>query len=352
MGTTDRVDIKRRYVKGSVGGPRPRELCDEGVTISMPLSTRWAPASSRRSHRGCAGVRAAGARRAPVGARWAIELWCTPPAVEMSLRMPPGSCPASRLRPPGPDTGSPVNPGVTAPRCTWCTAGAVAARTSGCSSNRSSRRVTGSSLSTCPAITSPIQATSRQDAPPSSSAPKRCGPSWTRHGPARGIVAHSLGAKAAALAVARGIPVERLVFLAPMGDFSLYLDLFAERHGFGPRIRTGLHRRLDRRLGMPLFDTDIPAMAARTTIRRRCCSSTIPTTPTAPMRRARDSSRLAGRELDDHPWARTSGALPHPAASPRNQRRDRFHRQGDLDSRFAIVGSEVNADRRGPPWPM
>ena len=52
--------------------------------------------------------------------------------------------------------------------------------------------------------------------------------------------------------------VDRLVFLAPMGDFSLYLDLFAERHGFGPRVRTRLHRRLDRRLQMPLFDTDIP----------------------------------------------------------------------------------------------
>jgi hypothetical protein len=25
-----------------------------------------------------------------VGSRWAVELWCTPPAVEMSLRMPPG----------------------------------------------------------------------------------------------------------------------------------------------------------------------------------------------------------------------------------------------------------------------
>jgi hypothetical protein len=25
-----------------------------------------------------------------LGARWAVELWCTPPAVEMSLRMPPG----------------------------------------------------------------------------------------------------------------------------------------------------------------------------------------------------------------------------------------------------------------------
>jgi pimeloyl-ACP methyl ester carboxylesterase len=81
------------------------------------------------------------------------------------------------------------------------------------------------------------------------------------HGPARGIVAHSLGAKAVALAVARGMQADRLVFLAPMGDFSLYLDLFADRHGFGPRIRTRLHRLLDRRLNMPLFDTDISAVA-------------------------------------------------------------------------------------------
>jgi pimeloyl-ACP methyl ester carboxylesterase len=49
-----------------------------------------------------------------------------------------------------------------------------------------------------------------------------------------------------------------------MGDFSLYLDLFARRHGFGPRIREGLRRRLDRRLGLPLFDTDIRRVAPRT----------------------------------------------------------------------------------------
>ena len=79
------------------------------------------------------------------------------------------------------------------------------------------------------------------------------------HGPAHAMVAHSLGAKAAALAVARGAEVDRLVFLAPMGDFAWYLDIFADRHGFGPRIRRGLHRRLDRRLKMPLFDTDIAA---------------------------------------------------------------------------------------------
>ena len=51
------------------------------------------------------------------------------------------------------------------------------------------------------------------------------------------------------------------MFLAPMGDFSWYLDIFADRHGFGPRILRGLHRRLDRRLEMPLFDTDISAVA-------------------------------------------------------------------------------------------
>jgi pimeloyl-ACP methyl ester carboxylesterase len=82
------------------------------------------------------------------------------------------------------------------------------------------------------------------------------------HGRAHAIVGHSLGAKAAALAVARGADVGHLVFLAPMGDFSWYLDVFADRHGFGPRIRRGLHRRLDRRLKMPLYDTDIAAVAA------------------------------------------------------------------------------------------
>ena len=39
--------------------------------------------------------------------------------------------------------------------------------------------------------------------------------------------------------------------------------LRADRHGFGRRIRSGLHRRLDRRLGIPLFDTDISTVATR-----------------------------------------------------------------------------------------
>jgi alpha-beta hydrolase superfamily lysophospholipase len=33
-------------------------------------------------------------------------------------------------------------------------------------------------------------------------------------------VAHSLGAKAAALAAVQGAAIDRMVFLAPMGDFA------------------------------------------------------------------------------------------------------------------------------------
>lgn len=77
------------------------------------------------------------------------------------------------------------------------------------------------------------------------------------HGPAHAVVAHSLGANSTALAAAAGAPVGRLVFLAPMGDFPLYLDWFAARHGFARRIRAGLHRRLETRIGMRLHETNL-----------------------------------------------------------------------------------------------
>lgn len=83
------------------------------------------------------------------------------------------------------------------------------------------------------------------------------------HGPAHAVVAHSLGANATALAAAQGAHVGRLVFFAPMGDFPLYLDLFAARHGFGRRIRAGLHRRLERRIGMPLEETNMARVGRR-----------------------------------------------------------------------------------------
>ena len=73
--------------------------CGDGVVTSdvePPVSRRRASASGRRQ------------RIAPsVGARWAIELWCTPSAVEMKSAMPPGVAgPSPSQAGTGPGTGS------------------------------------------------------------------------------------------------------------------------------------------------------------------------------------------------------------------------------------------------------
>jgi pimeloyl-ACP methyl ester carboxylesterase len=83
------------------------------------------------------------------------------------------------------------------------------------------------------------------------------------HGPAHAVVAHSLGATAAAYALRGGLTVERMAFLAPMADPLPYTRTFAARLGFGERTRTRLVPRLERRIRMPMSDFDVPAMARR-----------------------------------------------------------------------------------------
>ena len=206
-----------------------------------------------------------------IGSRWAIELWCTPPAVEMSLRMPPGVPP-----------GEPVEAAWSGHRIageSWGD-GPTVYLVHGWGGCRAHLGVFVKPLVEAGHRVIAFDLPSHNDSEPGDLAPGRttiveCAEAvraFVRtHGPAHAIVAHSLGAKAAALAVARGAEVERLVFLAPMGDFSWYLDIFADRHGFGPRIRGGLRRRLDRRLKMPLYRhrhrTPWPSPS---TIRRRC----------------------------------------------------------------------------------
>ena len=81
-------------------------------------------------------------------------------------------------------------------------------------------------------------------------------------GPAYAVVGHSLGGAATALAVLDGLPAERLVLVAPMADPIAYTTVFARTLGFGERIRTGFLTRLERRVGRPMSDFDIPARAA------------------------------------------------------------------------------------------
>jgi pimeloyl-ACP methyl ester carboxylesterase len=81
------------------------------------------------------------------------------------------------------------------------------------------------------------------------------------NGPAQAVIAHSLGATAAAFAIRRGLPVGRAAFLAPMADPLPYTRTFAGRLGFGERVRTRLADRIERRVGLPLSAFDVPAMA-------------------------------------------------------------------------------------------
>ena len=198
-----------------------------------------------------------------LGSRWAVELWCTPPAVEMSLRMPPGVPP-----------GEPLEAfwdGHLVAGESWGD-GPPVYLVHGWGGCRAHLAIFVKPLLEAGHRVIAFDLPSHNDSAPGEMAAGRttiveCAEAVramvAAHGPAHAVVAHSLGAKAAALAVARGAAVDRLVFLAPMADFALYLDVFTDRYGFGPRIRAGLERRLDRRLGTPLFDTDISRVAGQ-----------------------------------------------------------------------------------------
>lgn len=68
-------------------------------------------------------------------------------------------------------------------------------------------------------------------------------------GPAYGVIAHSAGATATALALRDGLEVERLVFVAAATDFAVTLDQMQAVLGFGPRVRRGFERRFEARFG-------------------------------------------------------------------------------------------------------
>jgi hypothetical protein len=80
-----------------------------------------------------------------------------------------------------------------------------------------------------------------------------------KHGPAHAIIAHSLGCTATFFAMRAGLPVRRLVFLAPMTQPSPYTVLFAAALGFDERIRTRMEARAAQRVGRPWSDFDMPS---------------------------------------------------------------------------------------------
>jgi pimeloyl-ACP methyl ester carboxylesterase len=80
-------------------------------------------------------------------------------------------------------------------------------------------------------------------------------------GPIHGVVAHSLGATAAALALRRGLPLGRLVFVGPPADPPAWAAGFARRLGLTPALIERMRARSERRIGMSWTALNLPAFA-------------------------------------------------------------------------------------------
>jgi pimeloyl-ACP methyl ester carboxylesterase len=79
-----------------------------------------------------------------------------------------------------------------------------------------------------------------------------------RFGPARAVVAHSLGALSALLALRDGwLATERLVLIAPVEGVPDFLTRFRARLHFGRRTERRLIARAEQRTGYPVADLDV-----------------------------------------------------------------------------------------------
>jgi len=67
-------------------------------------------------------------------------------------------------------------------------------------------------------------------------------------GPARGVIAHSLGAAAAAFAVREGLPVERLAFVGPPADPLTWVARFGRQLGLGAAVMAEMRRHSEERI--------------------------------------------------------------------------------------------------------
>ncbi len=80
---------------------------------------------------------------------------------------------------------------------------------------------------------------------------------------ARAVIAHSVGGAALALALARGLPVDAGVLVAPPRAPEAFFERFCEATGLGARARELLRGRIERRVGMRMSDLTVPEIAAR-----------------------------------------------------------------------------------------
>ncbi len=84
-------------------------------------------------------------------------------------------------------------------------------------------------------------------------------------GPVHGLLAHSLGASAATLAMDWGLAVPRAVFIAPAADPVGFTVRWAEQIGMRPDVLDRMRASSQRRINFSWDDLDVRAMARRRT---------------------------------------------------------------------------------------
>lgn len=87
-----------------------------------------------------------------------------------------------------------------------------------------------------------------------------------RYGPAHGVVAHSMGGAATALALADGLTAGRVVMLAPPRTPKAYLGEFAARTGLSRATMRKMKHRIAERLEVDWDDLDVTSVARRLSV--------------------------------------------------------------------------------------
>ncbi len=76
------------------------------------------------------------------------------------------------------------------------------------------------------------------------------------------MIAHSMGCWAAALGLKEGLEVERLVFISPPSDLSIFSDIFAAQMGFTAKIQKRVEDLLAEQTGVNWSELDAGALGA------------------------------------------------------------------------------------------
>jgi pimeloyl-ACP methyl ester carboxylesterase len=81
------------------------------------------------------------------------------------------------------------------------------------------------------------------------------------HGGVRAVIAHSLGAPAAAIAIARGLPIERAVLVSPPSDLVGYSRRFARWLAIPERVRRSMQAAIEERFGVRWSELEVARVA-------------------------------------------------------------------------------------------